>query len=54
MRNLEEGGRTSSFYLEACILLCLIQVVVSSQRLLIASLNVFPVLTCLGIFYIIS
>lgn len=32
---------------------CLIQVVVSSQRLLITSLNVFPLLTCFGIFYII-
>lgn len=29
---------------------CLIQVVVSSQRLLITSLNIFPLLTCSGIF----
>ena len=51
LRNLEEGGRASNHYLEVHIARSY-TMVMSFQRLLIVSLNVFPVLTCLGIFYI--
>lgn len=51
LRNLEEGDRASNHYLEVHIARSY-TMVMPFQRLLIVSLNVVPVLTCLGIFYI--